>query len=462
MFLPLDKQSSKPMLRQIYEYFQARILTGEWPAGRKLPSTRELAGQLNVSRNVVLEAYELLLAEGYIEGRSGSGTYVAEGARLPGYQGNRADNDQAPASSEMEKNSLEPVISFHTGQPALDLFPRKLWASLIKSASQESSRRLLGYGHPEGVPELRQVLADYLSQTRGVAADPSGIVITSGAVQALQLAAGLLLKPGDPAVVEEPTNGELKSLLAATGASIRSVPADDCGLVTGLLPKDIRPSCIYVTPSHQFPLGGILPIQRRVELIRYAADTGSYILEDDYDSEFRYGGAPIQSLQSLAPDRVIYIGTFSKIMFPALRIGYIVLPQALLASYIRLKKLSDYSNPSLEQLALTRFMKEGHLKTHIYRMKKVYQARRQALIEALELHFGGHYRVSGHAAGLHLVAEFNGRLPDNTEEGLRREKVFAQLLEDRRRILLGYGHLQEEEIRLGITRLKQALDLCGT
>ncbi|NGM82195.1 PLP-dependent aminotransferase family protein [Paenibacillus sp. 7124] len=461
MWITVDKQSSVPMFRQVYLSLRSRILSGELAAGFRLPSTRELASRLAVSRNIILEAYELLLAEGFIVSRSGSGTFVAEGAIMPPSLSPSmplptAEPVQFPDGSR-DLASGNGIISFKTGMPDVTLFPRKTWGDLLRNASRDAADASLGYGDPAGEPRLRTVLSGYLSHTRGVTAGPGQLVITGGAVQAIQLAARLLLSPGDTALVEEPTNAELKTILSSTGATVLTLPADDSGLVTGSLPKQHPPKLIYVTPSHQFPLGGILPIQRRIELIRYARETGSLIIEDDYDSEFRYDGAPVHSLQSLAPERVFYIGTFSKVMFPALRIGYAVLPPPFIEDFIRLKRLTDYQTPGLTQLALAQFIERKGLYSHIYKMKKVYRRRRDVILESLNRHFAGQVRICGRAAGLHLTAEFSFPLPENLPELFEQEGVYADVLSGNR-LILGYGHLDEGRIREGVQRVKRAME----
>ncbi|GAA4829342.1 PLP-dependent aminotransferase family protein [Paenibacillus vulneris] len=456
MWFSIDKQSRLPMFRQVFEAFRDAILSGRLPAGYKLPSTRELAGELHVSRNVILEAYELLLAEGYITGRQGAGSYVAEGARLLGY---RPANPRKLAENEHAgADSAEDVISFRTGLPAVDLFPLKQWGALLQSVCMEASTSQLDYGDCSGNPELRRILADYLWRMRGVIAKPEQILVTNGAVQALDLIVRALLADGDEAVVEDPSNEDLRTILTSTGAVLHRIPVDDSGMLTQSLPADSMPRCIYVTPSHQFPLGGIMPIQRRIELVEYARCCGSYILEDDYDSEFRFDGAPVHSLQSLCTERVIYIGTFSKIMFPSLRIGYMVLPEPLVPLCRKLKKLTDYQTPSLDQLALARFMEAGYLNTHILKMKKLYRKRREKLVEALHKVVDMSFRVCGKAAGLHMVIEFKHPFPEGLSDALLEQQVAVTVLPDNR-MLLGYGHLNEEQIEEGVSRIGRALQV---
>ncbi|WP_053374920.1 MocR-like pyridoxine biosynthesis transcription factor PdxR [Paenibacillus sp. FJAT-27812] len=455
MWFSIDRQATAPMFRQVFNALQAAILTGQLQAGYKLPSTRELAEQLNVSRNVILEAYDLLLAEGYINGRSGAGTYVAEGACLIGYTSAETD-DESSASSAVLKEPEQPFLSFRTGLPALELFPMKQWGSILQRVCMDLSTAELAYGDPSGNFELRQLLAQHLRRTRGVISKPEHIIITNGAVQALQLIVRLLLQSGDVVLAEDPSNDDLKSILTSTGAVLQDIPVDDSGLQSQKLPQDVSPKCIYVTPSHQFPLGGILPIQRRIELVEYARRTGSFILEDDYDSEFRYDGAPVHSLQHLCPEQVIYIGTFSKIMFPSLRVGYMIVPECLVDRCRQLKKLSDYQTPSIEQLALVRFMAKGYLNAHILKMKKLYKRRREQLLSALHEHLDVEFRVLGKAAGLHLVVEFSDPLPVGFSDRLKEEAVHAVRLPENR-LLLGYGHLDEQQIYEGACRIGKAM-----
>ncbi len=296
LWIPIDRTKDAPLIRQVYRQIRTAILQGELLAGEKLPSTRELANELHVSRNVVIEAYDQLLAEGYLVTRQGAGTYVAEGTYLE-----QVPSEQTTSSFE-QKVELTPkkdMIDFRSGIPDLTFFPRRIWAKLSYEVCHDISHSLLSYGNPEGVPEFRAILARYLVKTRGVHCQPEQLVITSGATQALTLVAKLLLSEGEQVVIEDPITHDIQSIFKSAGASLYPVPVDEQGMRTELLPSELHPSFVFVTPSHQFPVGGALPIQRRIQLIQFAREKSCYLVEDDYDSEFRYEGAPVSSLQGL-------------------------------------------------------------------------------------------------------------------------------------------------------------------
>ncbi|MFC4303684.1 PLP-dependent aminotransferase family protein [Cohnella boryungensis] len=462
----IDRACGTPLFRQIYETFRRRILQGELQSGEKLPSTRELASSLQVSRTVIVEAYEQLLAEGYIEGRHGSGTYVAEGAYLQTV--GAAPEGPVPGLALSSPLPGRPdLIDFRHGLPALDLFPRKLWGELAKRTCSRTAPEAFGYGRPEGRSELRQTLCHYLRRSRGVLCEPDQLIVTTGATQAISLIARMLLTGQSDVLLEDPLTHEIHTMFALPGTALHAVPVDGQGMMTHLLPTGLRPKLIYVTPSHQFPLGGVLPIQRRVQLMEYAARTGSYIVEDDYDSEFRYDSAPVSSLQGLDPDRVVYIGTFSKILSPALRLGYLILPSSLVENARQHKWLTDLHTPSLEQLVLAEFIEEGHLERHVSRMKKIYRKRRDFLIHCLTRSFGDKVTVAGYSTGIHLIAEFAGisftpeLLSHIENKGVRVYPAAFHAYrkeEHRHRLILGYGNLAEEQVEEGIRRLHAVLN----
>lgn len=465
LWIPIDRALDIPLNRQIYQQIREKILSGQLHAGQKLASTRELSVELKVSRNVILEAYDQLLAEGFLIAQRGAGTFVAEGALLAQqtkpFITNKAVVNQAEASIVDKK-----AINFRSGIPALSLFPRKAWARISHQLWQDSESSALGYGVPEGRIELRQTLASYLLRARGVACHPEQIIITSGATQAMMLVSRLLLSPNDIAIMEDPITHDIQTILKNSGAAIYPIPVDESGMKTSLLPDHVNPKLVFLTPSHQFPLGSTLSIQRRIQLIEYARKKHCFLIEDDYDSEFRYEGPPVNSLQGLDSERVLYIGSFSKILSPALRIGYIVLPTGLIEKCRQLKWSTDLHTPSLDQLILSRFIQEGYLERHITKMKKFYKSQRNFLIQCLQSTFSHHVKISGYSTGMHLIAEFEkieftqSLLLKIEQSGVKVYSVEDHTIKKgqyKNRLIIGYGHLQKNEIELGVTRLFQAI-----
>lgn len=463
MWLQIDRTVEIPLIRQVYEQIRMRILDGELVAGESLPPTRELASHLGISRNVVIEAYEQLLVEGFIEARQGSGTYVAEGAYL--HQQNKRKH--LSFSDPQQIKEQQDLIDFRSGLPALNMFPRNTWGKISKEVCTDTSNSVFGYGDPEGRIELRHILSRYLKRTRGVDCHPDQLVITSGATQAFSLIANLLLSPGDEVMIEDPITYEIQKIFTSPGATLYPIPVDEQGMKTEFIPQNKKPSFIFVTPSHQFPLGGTLPIQRRIQLIQFARKADCFIVEDDYDSEFRYQGAPISSLQGLAPDRVIYVGTFSKILSPALRLGYLILPPSLIQQCKDAKWFTDLHAPSLEQLTIARFIEERHLERHIRKMKKIYKERRDQVKQSLTEEFGEKVNILGDTTGLHLIAEFkNIKFTNQIIHRITEQyKVKIYPVEfhtiqkgfHQHKVILGYGNLSTDEITEGIHRLKRAL-----
>jgi GntR family transcriptional regulator / MocR family aminotransferase len=458
LWLTLDRTAKTPLIRQLYLELRQRILQGKLAAGEKLPATRTLAAQLHISRNVVLEAYEQLIAEGYLEGRPGAGTYVATGAAWSVVA--QPEPPQPPSLAP----AADPGIDFRSGIPALDQFPRKQWGQMARQVCLEADPACLGYGSPAGQLELRSGLASYLQRTRGVVCQPDQIVITAGAAQAFGLVVKLLAQPGDWVALEDPGPLEVRQIFRAVGVELQPVPVDQRGLQIDHLRSSPPPRFVLVTPSHQFPLGSLLTIQRRIELLAFARTTDCLIVEDDYDSEFRFEGTPVGAMQGLDPERVIYIGTFSKILSPALRLGYLVLPPAHVAACLRLKWLSDLHNPILDQLTLARFIQSGQFERHVEQMRQLYRQRRNALRQVLQAQFGEKVSISGDSTGLHLIASFTGiDFTASRLQQLRGVKIYpvsAYAAEPDRfqhQIILGYGHLSIPEIQTGIAALAQFL-----
>ncbi len=467
LWIPIDRSLDIPLKRQVYEYIRNQILHGDLKGGERLPATREFASQLGISRNVLIEAFEQLLAEGYIVGHQGAGTFVAQGAFLE--QEQKREQNKVSSISKGNQNEKD-MIDFRSGIPALDMFPRKEWGKLSKEVCIDTPNSIFGYGYPEGRTELREVLSHFLRKTRGVVCHPEQIVVTSGATQAFSLITRLLLSQGDRVIIEDPITHEIQTIFTSTGATLCPIPVDELGIRTDRLITKLKPKFILVTPSHQFPLGSILPIQRRIQLIQFARASNCYVVEDDYDSEFRYEGQPINSLQGLEPEKVIYVGTFSKNLSPALRIGYLVLPQALIEECRQLKWFQDLHTPSLDQMILARFIEDGLLERHIRKMRKIYMKRREVLRNALVREFGDLMRLSGDSTGLHLIVDFPSvEVTEKMVEKFYLNGVKVYPVErhsfhkgrHQNKLILGYGNLRAEEIEEGVYRIKKTLSLKG-
>jgi len=457
--IELDRKSDQPLKRQIYTELKERILSGRLKAKEALPSTRELAKDLSVSRSTVVEAYEMLIAEGFIISGQGAVTRVAEGLSM--------EKPDSIASRNDARTKRIIDADFRTGRPDLRQFPQYLWSGLLHNAAQELPLEQYGYSGPQGFLALRKEIAAWLLRSRGLVVSENDIFITAGATHALHLLAGLLGGEEKRVLTEDPCHTGMLQTFLYTGCKVVPVPVDAQGLQTNFLTdyKDI--SAIYVTPSHQFPLGGILPAARRAELIRYSRDRGMYIIEDDYDSEFRYCGEPIAPLYSMDPQRVIYVGTFSKTLFPALRIGYVILPEPLHMPFSSLRTHADVQNPPFEQAALAELLRTRKLDRHIQKMRRVYGKRRQVLLESLKDAFGGNWAAFGDAAGLHIAVDFPGQHFDeefykrSLASGIYVMPVESHCIEKGRhlsKLLLGYGHLEPDEIRRNVEILHNLLD----
>ena len=403
-FITVDRGLPAPLTRQIYERLRGLILSGGLSTGTRMASTRRLAADLRVSRNIVLDAFDQLLAEGYIETRVGAGTFVASGAVF-----SPRDLPDLSAIRRVGFTFQTDLVDFRSGLPDLTRFPTAAWQRLSREVWASLTPLDLAYSQPEGRPELRAEIARYIAAYRGVRCHPEQILVTGGTTQAVGIVSRLLLRGARrTCVLEDPVTSDIQRITASFGGKILPVRVDGHGLDVDALPPGARPGFIYVTPSHQFPLGVTMPIQRRAGLLEYARARGAFVVEDDYDSEFRYDSPPVSSIQGLDPERVVYIGTFSKTLCPALRIGYIVFPPELVNRGREVKWFTDLHNSSVEQIILARFMAGGHFVRHVHAMKKAHRALRQALVDSLARHFGPRAEVLGSAAGLHLCARFRG------------------------------------------------------
>ncbi len=467
MWINIDKSSDNPLMRQLYDQIKRLILDGRLNPTEKLPSTRQLATDLGISRSTVLDAYNQLIAEGYLQGNHGSGTVVASGIDVFSISPKETSAKRHAATVTKEKTPATTVIDFQSGVIDSSRFPLSEWKKAYQRSLDQVPEAAFRYHPSAGVLRLRQTIADYLRRTRGLACNPDQIMIVSGSTQGLALISALFHDQQQAVLIEDPTHPGLRKIIERSKLNLIGIPVDDQGLVTDLLAPHTASTFIYTTPSHQYPLGGILPIQRRQKLIQYAIANDAYLLEDDYDSEFRFEGQPVSSLYELSPDRVIYLGTFSKILTPAIRLGYLILPDQLITPYLELKKYSDVHTEAFTQYALAEFIENGGLEKHIWKMKKIYAKKRQHLIDELSRCYPDEFEIKGHAAGLHMVVHFNGVAFDaplinrvNAQQ-VRvypiENYVFGNTAPYGSDILLGYAHLTFAEITTGITRLCTAL-----
>jgi GntR family transcriptional regulator / MocR family aminotransferase len=417
--IAVSRKSARPLHRQIYDSFRSKIVGRTLSSGQPIPSTRALAAELGISRIPVLNAYAQLLAEGYFESRVGAGTFVSRSMpehAAPSENLRAATSDAASGSRRVARASLlmppykrEPWIRHHgafsVSQPALDEFPFKAWANLVARHSRNPLVRGLEYGDPMGLRQLREVIAVYLRTSRAVRCEPKQIMIVSGSQQALDLSVRVLLNSGNPIWMEEPGYWLARHVLTAAGCRIVPVPVDTDGLDVSAGMKLCRNArAALVAPSHQYPLGVTMSASRRLQLLHWARQAGSWIIEDDYDSEYRFESKPIASLQGLDDtSRVIYIGTFSKVLFPSLRAGYLVIPADLVDHFLAMRHAMDVSPPHLFQAVLADFIAEGHFSRHIRRMRALYGERRAVLVESLAREFGSQLEVIGNMAGIHLA-----------------------------------------------------------
>ncbi|SDD09207.1 MocR-like pyridoxine biosynthesis transcription factor PdxR [Belnapia rosea] len=411
LLIPIDRASPEPVLRQVYLALRRAILSGAIPAGGRLPPTRALAARLGIARNSVVAAYEQLLAEGFIEGRVGAGSYVAgdlpEPLELP--------PPAAPAPAPVVPHAgLYGAAPFNTGRCTLDDRTLQVWRGLTARRLQRPDPALLGYADPRGSAALRGAVARYLRAARAVRCEPEQVVVTAGAQQAIDLVLRVLLRPGDAAWMEDPGYPAVRAALEAAGARIVPVPVDGQGMDVGSgIAAAPEARLAYVTPSSQYPLGVVLSMARRLELLAWARRAGAWVLEDDYDSEFRYAGRPLASLQGVdEAGRVIYVGTFSKVLFPGLRLGYAVLPPALLEGVLSTRLLSDWHPAALQEGVVTDFIEEGHFAQHLRRMRQHYRGTRDALVAALREHLPGRLEVEVPDQGMKLLARLRPGLLD--------------------------------------------------
>lgn len=479
----IERNGEQPIYRQLHGLLQQAILSRELPAGTKVPSSRLLASELGLGRNTVTQVYEQLALEGYVWSATGQGTFVADSA-----PDEIVGNDAIVSGVEPD---IEPRVlsqrgtrllqgagvstrqegAFMPGVPDVSRFPAAVWSRLQSKYWRRLRPDLLTYAPGGGLPKLRQVLADYLRTSRSVRCTPEQIIVTTGIHQSIDLAVRLLTDSGDVIWTEDPCYWGVRSVLQVSGLSMKAIPVDTEGINPSADDLADPPKLMLVTPSHQYPLGMVMSLARRRMLLEFARQNGCWIIEDDYDSEFRYGSRPLASLQGLDKDgQVIYVGSFGKTLFPGLRVGYIVVPEGLSASFATASAELYREGQLLQQAVLAEFIAEGHFTSHIRRMRGVYGQRRQIVLDTIRKRYGDTLQIEGGDAGLHLVL----RLPDGVDD---RQVAKAALdvnvvvrplsgyfLRPGREVsglLIGYGGVPEDEIEPAFDRLTEVLSRYG-
>jgi GntR family transcriptional regulator / MocR family aminotransferase len=483
----LRRGVGRPLHEQLIAQLRALILEGGIPPGTRLPASRHAASELAVSRNVVVLAYEQLRVEGYLAARVGSGTWVPES--LPAHLLSPRSRPKSTESSEGSSVIASRLsdqgerLSSRAGPPPLnrglpgpfrpcvtapELFPARLWSRLSSRVWRSRAAEMVPYGDSRGFAPLREAIAAHVRTYRAVRCDAEQVVVTAGSQQALDLVARMLVDPGDTVLVENPGYRGAKVAFSAAGARLVPAPVDREGVNAAAAPFDgPRPARLaYVTPSHQFPLGVTLPLSRRLALLEWGRERGAWIVEDDYDSEFRYESRPLPALQGLDDGgRVIYVGTFSKILAPGLRLGFLVLPHALVEAFGRARTVLDAHPPIPLQATLAEFVSGGHLERHIGRVRAIYGERREALRTAIESHLEGTARVEAGPAGLHLTALLPEDVDDQAVSATAGEKgVEAPALsryyldgEARNGLVLGFAPVAPDEMSPAVRILERAI-----
>lgn len=484
--ISLDPAREQPLQRQLYERLRIGILRGQLEPRLRLPASRQLADSLGVSRTTVVNAYEQLKAEGYLQTRVGAGTFVSDQlpeelaevrhARLPDEArhpgGDRSLSQRGQRIHDLlDPDQPQPYFQservFAMGTPDLSAFPFERWRALRKRVERQLSPWRYGYGEPLGYEPLRQEIASYLKSSRGVRCEPDQILISSGSQQGLYLVGSFLLDAGDGVWLENPGYPGARRALRSLGIEPLAAPVDAEGLsITHIRASQARARAAYVTPSHQFPLGHVMSLPRRLELLRWATDNDAWILEDDYDSEFRYRGQPVPALQGLdARQRVIYLGTFSKVLFPSLRLGYLVLPADLMHAARAARSCLDLQPPLVSQATLAAFINEGHFARHVRRMRVHYRERCETVVSVLESELPPGCELGPYEAGMHLVLW----LPHDLDEwqAARRAaahdvqtaplSLFAARPLDRSALVLGFSGAEVAALAAGARRLAHAL-----
>ncbi|MDQ1453125.1 MAG: GntR family transcriptional regulator / MocR family aminotransferase [Acidobacteriaceae bacterium] len=475
MLIPLTR-GAESLSRQVYLWIRHGIMERALRPGEELPSTRELAEQNSISRTVVVQAYDQLIAEGFITGRRGSGTYVSEHLHpsptpTPRRSAQVRLSQFGTAVTSIVRGGLSPIrvpqalrYDFAYGRCSLDEFPLAAWRRILLRRTRSAPLRSFDYGAAAGNPVLREAITGHLRRSRAIHCDVSQVVIVNGSQQALDLTIRLLLNPGDTIAVEDPQYHGMRQVLLAARLRVRPVPVDHDGIDLRQMPQQAR--LALVTPSHQFPTGAVLPLQRRLALLAWARRANAVIVEDDYDGEFRYEGEPVEPLQSLDRDgRVLYVGTFSRTMFPALRIGYVVAPRPLVSAFVAAKWIADRHTAVLEQETLAEFIASGAYERHLRRTRRTNAKLRDTLLSAVERHLGDRVTITGSRSGTHIVLWPCAKVSEAAiiaqaaAVGVGIYGIAGYYLRrpPRPGFLLGYANLTVAQISEGIQRLGEVL-----
>jgi GntR family transcriptional regulator/MocR family aminotransferase len=453
LLVGLRRDEPAPLHSQLEQELRSAVRSGRLAGGSIVPSTRALAAELGLSRGVVVEAYEQLIAEGYFRSRPGGTTQVAEYA--------------APVSvARPAPPIVEPLIAFRYGRPDVSQFPRSAWLRSLRTVLNEAPDARLSYSDGQGVPELREALAAYLNRVRGTAADAQHIVVCNGFAQGMTLISQVLRASGARRLAIEDPSSDDSPIPRSAGLETVGVPVDNSGIRVDALAQP-RADAVLVTAAHQFPVGGVLPPERRSALVAWAAEHSALIIEDDYDAEFRYDREPIGAIQGLAPGRVVYIGSASKTLAPGLRLGWMVVPPSLVGQVAAAKIVADRGSAAIEQLAFADFLNRGEFDHHLRRMRPIYRRRRDALLSALQRHLPQLQPV-GASAGLHVLAWLPPELNESRVleeaarlgvqiDGLERYRVSRR--DGPGGLIFGYGNLSERAIEEGVRLLARALHL---
>ncbi|MSP50683.1 MAG: PLP-dependent aminotransferase family protein [Alphaproteobacteria bacterium] len=481
----LDKAEGAPLFRQLYIALRDAILSGQLVAGARLPATRAMATSLDVARNTVITAYEQLRVEGYLEGKVGSGTVVARDLPVDypmvGGPRERPSSRVAPARRRDRRLTAQAINAvefigrtprrgdgaFEIDTPALDALPLETLRRLLTPKLRTDFRRLLTASDPAGIEPLRRAIAEWAQASRGITCSAEQVVVTAGGQHGIDLVARALLVAGDVASVEDPGDPFVRTLLRGLGADVIGIPVDDEGMaVETLLATGASARLVHITPSNHFPLGGTMPMARRMALLNWAQKTGAIVLEDDCDSEFRYSSRPLAALKALdGADNVVYVGTFSRIILPSLRLGYLILPEDLVAPVVAIRSLTDRHPPPIEQLLIAEFMLNGHFSTHVRRMRKLYADRQQMLVAALRRELDDLFEIRPAGAGMHIIGWLPrgwndlalARLAASKGLVLRPVSPFYYKRTPRPGVMLGHASVTTGQLRNGIRLLTKTV-----